>query len=1605
MPVHRLCALMALVFLGGSALGDDSKIDPLRFEKQVIVPACKDPIQLEVLSDGRILFIEREGMVRLSRVSATTNLQETVDVGKIPAAYYGEVGLVGLACDRNFDKNHWAYFSYCPEAKRDTMRLSRFTIVEDKLDLSSEKMLFDYPIEPDGAIHMGGGLCMDARGNLHMGTGDNSLPIAELPVDRRPGKTILDAMRSSANSMDLRGKVLRIHPNDDGTYSIPAGNLFTDAKQGRAEIYAMGCRNPFRVTVDDKDGTVYWGDVGPNIALDLGIGPNGYDEVNRAPRSGNFGWPMFVGPNEAYHDFDFQTRKPGRLFDINKPINDSPNNKGLQELPKPQGAFLWYPSAESNLWLHLGSGGRSAFAGPVYHADQYAKSELRMPDALDGQLFIYDWTRNWLRTVTIDEQGLAKEVHPFMPSTVFRKPIEMKFGPDGSMYIIEYGDKWSGNTDSQIARVIYRRGNRAPRAVARAIPAAGREPLNVELDATGTTDLDVGDSLKYAWKINGKPLAETSPKLKTSFGKPGYFAVELTVTDSTGAKSTTVADVRVGNAPPAVKLASPLHGSFFDWGQTIRYRIGVSDQEDGSTQERTVESGRVLLGRTFQTRNTTGVQDGDDSLLDPGLALMRKTTCFSCHTTKSASAGPPYREVGKKYAQDAQAGERLAAKIIAGGTGVWGTKPMPPHPQHTLAQTRLMVNWILSLASDGSAEPIPGSQGFFRPMAPPRPPGVTVDESGVLILTSEYTDNGRPEVPGVLPLRSEDVCLLHTRRKRAAFFDRYKGAEIVDVFERRAGLVARLGSGDWIAFDGIRLTGVDKVAWNAAALGTGNNQLALRLDSPDGPEIASITIKGESDQLGETFHDYLTPIQAPDDKPHNLYIVARYDDSTSAQDESTKTRRISLSSITFPESAESLARRQAEESKVKRIVLIPTKLDHAWATHMYSDVCKLLAACLNNTPGVEAIVSPNLDWPADERMLDEADAIVYYSRPAGDITLSAAHREKFESLLKRKVGFTAIHWATGAEVAVGDRFTEVLGGYFNFKFAGLKVDKRPLQQVKRDHPICRGWNGYDLRDEFYLNLKFSPTAQPVLNVNVDGIDQTVAWVQERADGGRSFGTTLGHFHDNYERSEFRKLLVNGILWTAGVETPESGADVEIGKQLLTLPELPKAIVKDYVLDDLLPLLNNPIRGRSFARGEKLFQQASCASCHRIGTIGGKLGPNLSDVRVRLAAKPNPTAALLHEIVDPSHEVQEKYRTHTLLLVNGETVSGIVVSERDGVIEIVSNPNKPDEARKIPATEIDERKVSPISMMPKGLLNTLNQDEILDLFAFVESGGQTDYVMFTMPTEKKLEPWANQKLPIQRGLQWWLDASRLNAGRMANGQSDLKDGQTVDVWFDASGNRHTADQRQDGSRPHLELRPQGQWVRFDGKNDYLVAEADGLKSREFTAFVLMRPYSNRGWPGVVSANAFYRNDFLTGMNIDLMNIETGRFETVMIEGPGYGGIINQMRDQIDYGQFVVLTVISQPGIDGVKLRINGRAQKAKDRPDTLMSFDQMCVGARFWSNEATPAYNRGFLDADVAQLLLYTKSLKVEEVEQTEKFLQEMMREISTAAVPPREENR
>ncbi|MEO6148688.1 MAG: PQQ-dependent sugar dehydrogenase, partial [Mucilaginibacter sp.] len=228
-----------------AAIAAAQPIDEGRFEKQVLVPACNDPMQIAVRGNGDVYFIERNGNLRLYDVKS----KHVKTLGTVPVYNQGEVGMLGFALDNGFDKSQALYLFFCPAEKNTNMRLSRFVLKNGMLDMTSEKMLFEYPGDTNNG-HQGGGIYMSADGDLLIGTGDNTNHMLELPVDQREGFEKFDAQRSSANTNSLRGKILRIHPLADGSYTIPPGNLFEKTDRTRPEIFAMGVRNGFRVVED-----------------------------------------------------------------------------------------------------------------------------------------------------------------------------------------------------------------------------------------------------------------------------------------------------------------------------------------------------------------------------------------------------------------------------------------------------------------------------------------------------------------------------------------------------------------------------------------------------------------------------------------------------------------------------------------------------------------------------------------------------------------------------------------------------------------------------------------------------------------------------------------------------------------------------------------------------------------------------------------------------------------------------------------------------------------------------------------------------------------------------------------------------------------------------------------------------------------------------------------------------------------------------------------------------------------------------------------------------------------------------------------------------------
>ncbi|MDA7517750.1 PQQ-dependent sugar dehydrogenase [Akkermansiaceae bacterium] len=435
---------LPLLFLLSASLANAVPADE-HFRVDEIAGGFVDAMEIAVTPKGYVFVIERTGAVKIVNPSSgeIKNIS-TLDVELRNKEFARECGLLGITLDPAFDTNQWLYLYYSPKGKA-RHQLSRFTFTGSAI--TDEKLLLEVKQDPEeNTCHEGGSLAFGPDGCLYLSTGDNTCPFksdGSAPIDESEGRKWYDAQRSAANTNDLRGKILRIKPTDEGGYTIPEGNLFKDGTaKTRPEIYVMGCRNPYRISLDPKNGFLYWGKVGPDAGKDSSRGPRGYDEINQAREPGNFGWPYFSADNKPYADYDF-VKKEGKIkFDPAKPINNSVNNTGLTELPPAQPAFWFYPRA-------------SACAGPVYYDDQFPDSESKFPKSFDSSLIAFDWTSNWIRLIKLDKKGDIVSNEPWLSKFRFVHLSDLEMGPKGELFILEYGSSWYDGSDGKLKRVTY----------------------------------------------------------------------------------------------------------------------------------------------------------------------------------------------------------------------------------------------------------------------------------------------------------------------------------------------------------------------------------------------------------------------------------------------------------------------------------------------------------------------------------------------------------------------------------------------------------------------------------------------------------------------------------------------------------------------------------------------------------------------------------------------------------------------------------------------------------------------------------------------------------------------------------------------------------------------------------------------------------------------------------------------------------------------------------------------------------------------------------------------------------------------------------------------
>ncbi|MDB5009983.1 MAG: Crp/Fnr family transcriptional regulator, partial [Mucilaginibacter sp.] len=295
----------------------------------------------------------------------------------------------------------------------------------------------------------------------------------------------------------------------------------------------------------------------------------------------------------------------------------------------------------------LGSGGRTAMAGPVYYTDMFNKATA-YPEYYNKKMFFYEWVRGWIKVISMQPNGDYDKMEPFMPNTKFNAPIDMELGPDGKIYVLEYGNGWfAKNKDAGLARIDYNTGNRAPEIKRlTANKSSGKLPFTVMLSVAAKDPEN--DGMSYTWSLgNGVTKNTRQPFLSYTYTKKGNYTVSVVAKDDKNAASES---------------------------KTVSIYAG----NDATAISATLASEQKMYGA--------------------GKILMMSLDCKGCHKVEEKSVGPSFVEVAKRYPKTAANEDKLAKKIMAGGTGVWGDVVMPAHPALKPAQAKQIVDWIFSLS-------------------------------------------------------------------------------------------------------------------------------------------------------------------------------------------------------------------------------------------------------------------------------------------------------------------------------------------------------------------------------------------------------------------------------------------------------------------------------------------------------------------------------------------------------------------------------------------------------------------------------------------------------------------------------------------------------------------------------------------------------------------------------------------------------------------------------------------------------------------------------------------------------------------------------------------
>lgn len=236
----------------------------------------------------------------------------------------------------------------------------------------------------------------------------------------------------------------------------------------------------------------------------------------------------------------------------------------------------------------------------------------------------------------------------------------------------------------------------------------------------------------------------------------------------------------------------------------------------------------------------------------------------------------------------------------------------------------------------------------------------------------------------------------------------------------------------------------------------------------------------------------------------------------------------------------------------KNVLLLSQSPDgHPPMTHEYAAGLRVMEMTLVSVPGVRVThVNADSPWEDGPDLIRNADCVVMFLSEGARWTHEDPRRlEAFAQLSARGGGLVTLHWGMGTkEDRYIDGYLKLFGGCHGGPDRKYKVLDANVTIATQAHPVTRGIENFVIHDEFYYALKFvaaSNQLTPILQTQIDGASQTVAWAWQRGDGGRSFGFSGCHFHENWERIEYRRLMAQAVLWSLDLPIPATGIAIEV----------------------------------------------------------------------------------------------------------------------------------------------------------------------------------------------------------------------------------------------------------------------------------------------------------------------------------------------------------------------------------------------------------------------------------------------------------------------------